>query len=45
MDEDGIDLLARLERLEKRVLELENPKFDISCDRNGYVCDHNYPIL
>lgn len=45
MGEDGIDLLARLEKLEKRFNELQervdNP-INLYLSRNA--CDHNYPI-
>jgi hypothetical protein len=48
MGEDGIDLLERLERLEKRVLNLEGnilevTGFDVTIP--SVKCDHNYPRL
>ena len=50
MEEDGIDVLARLERLEKRVIELEMVRINNMCvisdlSKDNYVCDHNYPMM
>jgi hypothetical protein len=46
MGEDGIDLLARLEKLEKRFNELQervdNPKTKIYTDKFWYICKPPY---